>query len=132
MTLSGPSAAARLNINCETFFKFDILEFVFHKFLFSGVCLVRSLSRQEFGSSGVCLFRSLSFRSLSFRSLSFRSLSRRPFLIFKSLFLMSLIIILGFNHRNLWFFILYHLVSFIIIYTDYICTLDNFMLSLEL
>ena len=42
------------------FFKFDILEFVFHKFLFSGVCLVRSLSfrslsRQEFVSSGVCL-----------------------------------------------------------------------------
>ena len=48
MTLSGPSAAAGLNINCETFFKFDILEFVFQKFLFSGVCLVRSLSRQEF------------------------------------------------------------------------------------
>ena len=61
MTLSGPSAAARLNINCETFFfKFDILEFVFQKFLFSGVCLVRSLSRQEFVFqeyvfSGVCL-----------------------------------------------------------------------------
>jgi len=49
MTLSGPSAVARLNINCETFFfKFDIIEFVFQKFLFSGVCLVRSLSRQEF------------------------------------------------------------------------------------
>ena len=48
MTLSGPSAAARLNINCETFFKFYIIEFVFQKFLFSGVCLVRSLSCQEF------------------------------------------------------------------------------------
>ena len=48
MTLSGPSAAARLNINCETFFKFYIMEFVFQKFLFSGVCLVRSLSCQEF------------------------------------------------------------------------------------
>ena len=31
------------------FFKFDIMEFVFKKFLFSGV-----LSRQEFVSSGVC------------------------------------------------------------------------------
>jgi len=30
------------------FFKFDIMEFVFQNFLFSGVCLVRSLSRQEF------------------------------------------------------------------------------------
>ena len=58
------------------------MEVVFQNFLFSGVFLVRSLSRQEFVSSGVCLsgvclFRSLSFRSLSFRSLSFRSLSRR-------------------------------------------------------
>ena len=55
MTLSGPSAAARLNINCETFFQIDILEFVFHKFLFSGVCLVRSLS-----------FRSLPFQEFVF------------------------------------------------------------------
>ena len=48
MTLFGPSAAARLNINCEAFFfKFYIL-FVFQKFSFSGVCLVRSLSFQEF------------------------------------------------------------------------------------
>ena len=42
------------------FFKFDIMEFVFQNFLFSGVCLVRSLSRQEFVFqkfvfSGVCL-----------------------------------------------------------------------------
>ena len=76
------------------FFKFDIVEFVFQKFLFSGVCLVRSLSCQVCLSgvwisgvcllgvwiSGVCLsgvrtFRSLSFRSLSFRSLSFKTLS---------------------------------------------------------
>ena len=45
MTLSEPSAAARLNINCETFFKFDIMEFVFQK-LFN----FRSLSCQEFVS----------------------------------------------------------------------------------
>ena len=63
MTHSGPSAAARLNINCEAFFKFDIMEFVFQKFLFSGVCLVRT--------SGVCLVRSLSFRSLSFQKFVF-------------------------------------------------------------
>ena len=70
MTLSGPSAAARLNINCKTFFKFDIMEFVFQKFLFSGVCLVRSLSFQEFVFqefvfSGVCLSGFCIFRSLS-------------------------------------------------------------------
>ena len=59
MTLSGPSAAARLNINCETFFlKFDILEFVFQNFLFSGDCLVRSLS---------C--RSLSFQEFVFQEI---------------------------------------------------------------
>ena len=55
MTLSGPSAAARLNINCET------LEFVFHKFLFSGVCLVTSLS-----------FRSLSFQEFVFPEFVFQ------------------------------------------------------------
>ena len=54
------------------------MEFVFQKFLFSGVCLVRSLSRQEFVLSEVCLSGVCLFRSLSFRSLSFRSLSWRP------------------------------------------------------
>ena len=56
MTLSGPSAASRLNINCETFFWI----------WYFGVCI-----------SEVFIFRSLSFRSLSFRSLSFRGLSWR-------------------------------------------------------
>ena len=61
MTLSGSSAAARLNMNCETFFKFDIMEFVFQNFLFSGVCLVRSLS-----------FRSLSFQEFVFTEFVFQ------------------------------------------------------------
>ena len=54
MTLSGPSAAARLNINRETFFSNLIFWslyfriFYFQEFVSSGVCLVRSLSCQEF------------------------------------------------------------------------------------
>ena len=66
MTLSGTSAAARLNINRETFFSNLIFWslyfriFYFQEFVSSGVCLVRSLSRQEFVFqefvfSGVCL-----------------------------------------------------------------------------
>ena len=49
-TLSGPSAAARLNINCETFFLFW-----YYWVCISEVFIFRSLSRQEFVFSGVCL-----------------------------------------------------------------------------
>ena len=74
MTLSGPSAAARLNINCETFFfKFDIIEFVFQKFLFSGVCLVRSLSRQAF------VFPEFVFPEFVFQEFVFQEFVTAPF-----------------------------------------------------
>ena len=70
MTLFGPSAAARLNINCEAFFfKFYIL-FVFQKFSFSGVCLVRSLS-----------FRSLSFQEFVFQEFVFQEFVFQEFVM---------------------------------------------------
>ena len=59
MTLSGPSAAARLNINWETFFFNLILwslyfrSFYFQEFVSSGVCL-SGVCLSEVCLSGVC------------------------------------------------------------------------------
>ena len=44
-----PNCIIRIEYNLDSnFFKFDIMEFVFQRFLFSGVSLVGSLPRQEY------------------------------------------------------------------------------------
>ena len=76
-------------------------EFVLQEFVFSGVCLFRSLSFRSLFFSGVCLFRSFSFRSLSiqefvflgvflFRSLSFHEFVFSGVCLFRSLSFRSL------------------------------------------